>query len=771
MAPWLLALLVTAGGAGLVADVLRRAPHETATHAWLGPALALACALACAGALDSNVLFMLGGVASLAAAAGVLSAGAASRWLRWRALAILVLVLVSVPVALSLVQATADRLGGPADTLSQLGAILGGRYPGELQTAGLLIACWLTGIWVGWMALRERSGLLACAVPMILLSSDLVNVSASLDSAPFWPVIGAVASGLGLLGWGHADGQLARWRRLAVHRPRPRSGTPVIVVSALLVSAVALLLPPLNQNNFSSRFFHSGPQVTVSSAQQQATAPISGYSTSVVPGGPIRQVASPVLSYTTSAPGGTVYLAGVTLTTFNNGNWYPAIGVSGTLEQGAQIPYSERYDTTATESARSTASLHVTFLGAGAQEVANILYPGSPLQIPYDKGPYQVKGLAQGGQLVSVTSVAAREGTPSVLGVAQEITTYGSISTATPAQLEAAGTNYPNWVRPLTSLPALEAPIEEAQVAADALSMSAGATNPYQAALNIQNALRADELYTLDPPTPPPNEWPIVYFLNQSHRGYCQYFASAMGAMLRALGIPSRLVNGFGPGEEGTLPNGQHLITEADAHTWVQVYFPHYGWVNFEPTPDGFYQPTGAVTTTTPGSTAPLPGSQHPGVRSGGHNPGSAHLRTHSGPISLTLVAVGVGIPVLIVALLLLGLVWTRRVRNPRELRRRLELVLRLAGDRDCRARTLTELAAGCKRLVGTVDSAAAVTQAARTADRMAFGRTAEDLSQHLRASWRRVGYVTLLRRAVAAGWTGRRRSGDTGLTVVHGGG
>ena len=61
-----------------------------------------------------------------------------------------------------------------------------------------------------------------------------------------------------------------------------------------------------------------------------------------------------------------------------------------------------------------------------------------------------------------------------------------------------------------------------------------------------------------------------------------------MGDMLRAEGIPTRLVNGFGP---GTYDNKikQYVVKESDAHTWVEAFFPGYGWIPFEPTPDGNY--------------------------------------------------------------------------------------------------------------------------------------------------------------------------------------
>ncbi len=79
------------------------------------------------------------------------------------------------------------------------------------------------------------------------------------------------------------------------------------------------------------------------------------------------------------------------------------------------------------------------------------------------------------------------------------------------------------------------------------------------------------------------DEDPLEYFLFDIQRGYCDYYASAMAAMLRSQGIPARAASGYA---EGTYDpeTGTYLVTERDAHTWVEVYFPQYGWIEFEPT-------------------------------------------------------------------------------------------------------------------------------------------------------------------------------------------
>ncbi|MBI2815558.1 MAG: DUF3488 domain-containing protein [Acidobacteria bacterium] len=105
----------------------------------------------------------------------------------------------------------------------------------------------------------------------------------------------------------------------------------------------------------------------------------------------------------------------------------------------------------------------------------------------------------------------------------------------------------------------------------------------YDQAKAIETYLQTNYSYTLDlPPAMPPD--PIAYFLFQSRQGHCEFFASAMAIMLRTLGIPSRLVNGFLQGSYNDI-SGKYTVRASDAHAWVEVFFPSYGWVVFDPTP------------------------------------------------------------------------------------------------------------------------------------------------------------------------------------------
>jgi transglutaminase-like putative cysteine protease len=91
----------------------------------------------------------------------------------------------------------------------------------------------------------------------------------------------------------------------------------------------------------------------------------------------------------------------------------------------------------------------------------------------------------------------------------------------------------------------------------------------------------ADFSYT---ETPPPAAETLEGFLFDARRGMCQQYSGAMALMLRMGGVPARVATGFAPGtfDEDT---GEYVVRDVDAHSWVEVWFPGYGWVTFDPTP------------------------------------------------------------------------------------------------------------------------------------------------------------------------------------------
>jgi protein-glutamine gamma-glutamyltransferase len=148
-----------------------------------------------------------------------------------------------------------------------------------------------------------------------------------------------------------------------------------------------------------------------------------------------------------------------------------------------------------------------------------------------------------------------------------------------PEELRSAGQDYP----PAVLLNYLQLPRLDPRVAPLAQQITAAESNNYDKAVVLERYLRTHFGYTLQLGHAPHGD-PLAYFLFERKQGHCEYFASAMAVMLRALRIPSRVVNGFRTGEFNDVTS-QYLVRASNAHSWVEAYFPEYGWISFDPTP------------------------------------------------------------------------------------------------------------------------------------------------------------------------------------------
>lgn len=112
------------------------------------------------------------------------------------------------------------------------------------------------------------------------------------------------------------------------------------------------------------------------------------------------------------------------------------------------------------------------------------------------------------------------------------------------------------------------------------------ATSPYVAAATLEAWFRREGgfAYNEQPPQAVGAVPPLVDFVLRTKQGYCQHYAGAMAVMLRLLGIPARVAAGFTSGEYNR-GRGEWVVTDHNAHTWVEVWFPGYGWLPFDPTP------------------------------------------------------------------------------------------------------------------------------------------------------------------------------------------
>lgn len=152
-----------------------------------------------------------------------------------------------------------------------------------------------------------------------------------------------------------------------------------------------------------------------------------------------------------------------------------------------------------------------------------------------------------------------------------------SISVAYADSLRQAGVDYPDWVTPRylqlpDSLPE--------RVSLLARQITAEQENPYDKAAAIELYLRSIP-YNEKIDGPAPGQDGVDYFLFEAEEGYCDYYSSAMVVMLRSVGVPARYVRGY---SQGFKEEGSFRVLEQDGHAWPEVFFPGYGWVEFEPT-------------------------------------------------------------------------------------------------------------------------------------------------------------------------------------------
>jgi protein-glutamine gamma-glutamyltransferase len=163
------------------------------------------------------------------------------------------------------------------------------------------------------------------------------------------------------------------------------------------------------------------------------------------------------------------------------------------------------------------------------------------------------------------------------------------IRTVPPQNLRETSADYPEEIRATY----LQLPDLDPRIMQLARQITARAPAPYDKAAEIERYLRTQFRYTLDLRDMNQPD-PLAYFLFVKRAGHCEYFASAMTVMLRALGIPARYVTGFLPGEYNDVGK-DFIIRGSDAHSWVEVYFPGYGWITFDPTPPGDAKRSGVL--------------------------------------------------------------------------------------------------------------------------------------------------------------------------------
>jgi transglutaminase-like putative cysteine protease len=190
----------------------------------------------------------------------------------------------------------------------------------------------------------------------------------------------------------------------------------------------------------------------------------------------------------------------------------------------------------------------------------------------------------------------------------------GSMSVANMSELRNAKGEFPTWVRERYLQVPAAVPNRVKRLAE---YITADAATPFDKAFAIEQWLRNNIVYDEKLEAPPAGVEASEYILFDVKRAYCNYYATAMVTMLRSLEVPARVAVGYAQGEPAIDFNAPdkavYHVKASDSHMWVEVFFPEWGWVEFEPTagqppidrfaPETIATPTPAATFAPPTAT------------------------------------------------------------------------------------------------------------------------------------------------------------------------
>jgi transglutaminase-like putative cysteine protease len=278
-----------------------------------------------------------------------------------------------------------------------------------------------------------------------------------------------------------------------------------------------------------------------------------------------------VLRVTATQP---MYIRLVALPTFDGVQWRPSeIDQATIVGSGEPIPADEAPTGLAEPvSIEVTADLAQDWLPT-PYPMRQVDVPGRTVRFDPSTGTTFVDAPLQEGDRYSVTTSIVRPTADDLRAVGASAPIQGGIYLGLPEEM-------PDEIRQI------------------ALDWTEGADTDFDKAMAIQDHLRDTTEFRYDVNTSlRGGTRSIVDFLTQAKAGFCQQFSTAMAVMLREIGIQARVVVGFATGTR-TRANGPFSITTDRAHSWVEVYFPGWGWMPFEPTPT-------RVNPVTVGYTAP----------------------------------------------------------------------------------------------------------------------------------------------------------------------
>lgn len=478
---------------------------------------------------------------------------------------------------------TTDLISGVGRLLSQwwvwMSALLRGEPIYDPLAAALMwnLALWILALWAAWAIGRHQQALPALAPAGALLAAVL-----SYSKSPPAALLTLLLSTLPLLALSKHVVRQGRWQRDRVDYPQDTGLDLTFAVIGLTIAlaTAAVLAPPFSIHQVVSyaRQLLQGPaEQTDRIAESLGVARGTNQSPSsgnwlatglprhhLIGSGPELEEEVVMVIESNPTPADLAqrpYWRSMTFDRYSGNGWLIGVTESVSYQAGelaGDLPAF--FHQIIHQEIRVTA------------EAAGLLYAtGTLLAADHD---YQVAW-----RIPSGPDAAAEN---DLFGATIKATSYQVESwmpTPSKAQLGAAGDDYPAWIE--DRYLALPSPLSRRALTLTH-QLTATAASPYQRAVAIESYLRTLP-YTLDLPAPPSDRDVVDYFLFDLRKGYCDYYATAMVVLARAAGLPARLVIGYASGTYDQA-NARTIVTQADAHSWAEIYFPGYGWIEFEPT-------------------------------------------------------------------------------------------------------------------------------------------------------------------------------------------
>lgn len=499
-------------------------------------------------------------------------------------------------------------------------AVTGGMVSGNGPTTEMLFFFYLTfltyflGYFGSWLVYRAR---LPWLVALVYCSILLVNLNYVKQELYATLLVVGLTGALGLLvARIQLVNQIYQWTREGLHTDRPwleaitrrcMRGASILLAATLIAGS---FLPVLAQTSSGKNFWDNldnawtnvvNGHVTLSDPKnlfKPYQEPTNVFGDQLAISGSVNLPAGEMMTYTTS--GGPQYLQGFTYNLFDGHTWTTTLNATNARSFAANgiLPLDSQPRN------GQVVNLDITF-NQPPESTKNYIF-GPPQPERFDK-PVIVYTDGTVGTWLQASPLTRNEHYQ-VASVVPSATLLQNLVTIPLPNSGAEAWNNDNYYGTQLKQYYLTIPKDlSPKVLEQTKQWTAGADNTYTFLKLLEQHLGDSSKFTYSVNNPPiPKNVDVVDWLLQTKVGYCTYYASAMAVMARLYGIPTRIANGFSQGHYDTARK-VWAVDGSDAHSWVQAYFPGYGWINFDPTPG--FAPTAPPAQQTP-TPAPAPTKQ-----------------------------------------------------------------------------------------------------------------------------------------------------------------